>query len=176
MIVVSGPSGVGKGTICKEVSKLTGIRIAISATSREKRAGEEDGRDYYYIPEDEFREKIDRGEFLEYAVVYGHYYGTLLSEVTGDEEVLLEIDVQGGLKLMRDHKDALTIFLEPPSLEELKKRLIKRGRESEAAMAARLTAASAEIEVGHKRYKHVVVNDDVSRAAAEIIDIIKNNK
>lgn len=176
MIVVSGPSGVGKGTICKEVSKLTGIRIAISATSREKRAGEEDGRDYYYIPEDEFREKIDRGEFLEYAVVYGHYYGTLLSEVSGGEEVLLEIDVQGGLKLMRDHKDALTIFLEPPSLEELKKRLIKRGRESEAAMAARLTAASAEIEVGHKRYKHVVVNDDVSRAAAEIIDIIKNNK
>ena len=110
VIVISGPSGVGKGTVCQKVHEISGIKIAISVTSREKRAGEKEGREYYYIDENEFRDKIEAGDFLEYAVVYGHYYGTLKTEVEGSEKItdeladmalsLLEVD-----KVGLDHTD-----------------------------------------------------------------------
>ena len=173
LTVISGPSGVGKGTICKKVSDLTGIRIAISATSRDRRKGETDGKDYYFIPEDEFRLRIERGDFLEYAVVYGHYYGTLKSELDGTD-VILEIDTQGGMKLLKEIPDVLSIFLVPPSLEELRDRIIKRGREPIEAIEPRLKAAEAEIAIGHKRYKYIVTNDDAERAAKEVATIIKH--
>ena len=173
LTVISGPSGVGKGTICKKVSELTGIRIAISATSREQRKGEKEGRDYYFIPEEEFRLRIERGDFLEYAVVYGHYYGTLKTELD-EGDVILEIDTQGGMKLLKEIPDVLSIFLVPPSLEELRERIVKRGREPIEAIEPRLKAAEAEIAIGHKRYKYVVTNDDVTRAAKEVTNIIKS--
>ena len=172
LIVISGPSGVGKGTICKKVSDQTGIRIAISATSRDKRKGETEGKDYYFIPEEEFKLRIERGDFLEYAVVYGHYYGTLKTELT-EGDVILEIDTQGGMKLLKENPDILSIFLVPPSLEELRDRIIKRGREPVEAIEPRLKAAEAEIAIGHKRYKHVITNDDVDRTAKEVAKIIK---
>ena len=173
IIVISGPSGVGKGTVCKRVSELTGIRIAISATSRDKRKGETEGKDYYFIPEEEFRLRIERGDFIEYAVVYGHYYGTLKSEIEGDDDVILEIDTQGAMKVLKTPIEVLSIFLLPPSMEELRDRIVKRGREPKEAIEARLKAAEAEIDIGKRRYKHVVINDDVTRAANEIAKIIK---
>ena len=172
LIVISGPSGVGKGTVCKKVSKLTGIRIAISATSREQRKGEKAERDYYFINEDEFKLRIERGDFLEYAVVYGHYYGTLKTEVA-EGDVILEIDTQGAMKVLKNNPEVLSIFLLPPSMEELRNRIEKRGREPKEAIEARLKAAEAEIDIGKRRYKHVVTNDDSSKAAKEIADIIK---
>lgn len=172
IIVISGPSGVGKGTVCKRVSELTGIRISISATSRERRKGEVEGRDYYYIPEEEFRLRIERGDFLEYAVVYGHYYGTLKSEIEGD--VILEIDTQGAYKVLKA-MEVLSIFILPPSMEELKARLLKRGREPIEVIEARLKAAEAEIAIGRERYKYVVTNEEVERTAQEIAKIIKEH-
>ena len=173
IIVISGPSGVGKGTVCKKVSELTGIRIAISATSRDKRKGETEGKDYYFIPEEEFRLRIERGDFIEYAVVYGHYYGTLKSEIEGDDDVILEIDTQGAMKVLKTPIEVLSIFLLPPSMEELRDRIVKRGREPKEAIEARLKAAEAEIDIGKRRYKYAVVNDNVERAANEIAKIIK---
>ena len=172
LIVISGPSGVGKGTVCKKVSEMTGIRIAISATSREQRKGEKEGQDYYYINEDEFRLRIERGDFLEYAVVYGHYYGTLKSELD-EGDVILEIDTQGAMKVLKVMPEVLSIFLVPPSMDELRDRIVKRGREPKEAIEARLKAAEAEIDIGQRRYKHVVTNDDINRAAKEIAEIIK---
>lgn len=174
LIIISGSSGVGKGTICKRVSELTGLRVAISATSRDRRKGEKEGRDYYYINEDEFKLRIERGDFLEYAVVYGHYYGTLKSEIEAGDDVILEIDTQGAMKAMKSNPEILSIFLIPPSMEELRKRLEKRAREPKEAIEARLKAAEAEIAIGHKRYKYVVTNDDVERASKEVASIIKN--
>ena len=175
VIVISGPSGVGKGTVCQKVHEISGIKIAVSATSREKRAGEKEGREYYYIDENEFRDKIEAGDFLEYAVVYGHYYGTLKSEIEGNENIILEIDTQGAMKVMKKMPEIMSIFLVPPSLEELRKRIEKRGREPKEAIEARMKAAEAEIDIGQRRYKHVVVNDDANRAAKEIVNIINNS-
>ena len=176
IIVISGPSGVGKGTVCAKVSQETGIKIAVSATSREQRKGEVEGRDYYYIDEDEFRLRIERGDFIEYAVVYGNYYGTLKTEIEGDEDVILEIDTQGAMKVLKAMPEVLSIFLLPPSMEELRQRIEKRGREPKEAIEARLKAAEAEIDIGKRRYKHVVTNDDISRTASEIGRIIKAAK
>lgn len=173
VIVISGPSGVGKGTVCKRVSEATGIRIAVSATSREQRKGEIEGRDYYYINEEEFRLRIERGDFLEYAVVYGNYYGTLKSELS-EGDVILEIDTQGAMKVLKAMPEVLSIFLVPPSMEELRERIEKRGRDPKEAIEARLKAAAAEIDIGQRRYKHIVTNDSVERAAAEIVKIIKS--
>ena len=173
VIVISGPSGVGKGTVCKKVSEKTGIRIAISATSRERRKGEVEGKDYYFINEEEFKLRIERGDFLEYAVVYGHYYGTLKSELD-EGDVILEIDTQGAMKVLKNHPEVLSIFLLPPSMEELRERIEKRGREPKEAIEARLKAAEAEIDIGKRRYKHAVTNDNIDRAANEIVKIIMN--
>ena len=166
VIVISGPSGVGKGTVCAQVSKLTGIKIAVSCTSREKRKGEVEGREL----------RIERGDFLEYAVVYGNYYGTLKSEIEGDTDVILEIDTQGAMKVLKTNPEMLSIFLVPPSLEELRRRIVARGREKPEAIEARLAAASAEMDIGKRRYKHVVVNEDAAAAAEEVAKIIRNAK
>ena len=108
-------------------------------------------------------------------MVYGHYYGTLKSEIEGNENIILEIDTQGAMKVMKKMPEIMSIFLVPPSLEELRKRIEKRGREPKEAIEARMKAAEAEIDIGQRRYKHVVVNDDANRAAKEIVNIINNS-
>ena len=133
LYVVSGPSGAGKSTICRMVRKMLGINLATSATTRAPREGEMNGRDYYFLTKEEFLAKEKNGEFLEYATVHGNYYGTLKSEVESrllaGEDVILEIDVQGGLQVKAQYPDAHLIFFKTPTMEELEVRL--RGRKTD---------------------------------------------
>ncbi len=137
LIVISGPSGSGKGTLCSMLRQaLPDLAYSVSVTTRHPRPGEQNGVDYFFISDDEFQRMIDRGEFLEWAEVYGHRYGTACSAVDSQlqagRDVLLEIDVQGGQNVKRLFPDALLIFIEPPSLQELDARIIHRGTEEHA--------------------------------------------
>ena len=176
LITVSGASGTGKGTVCKRLLDTTPELIySISATTRAPRAGELDGREYFFFTRDQFIDKIKRNEFLEYADVYGNYYGTLRSYVDGQRDagrdVLLEIDTQGALKVQKACPDGVFIFLLPPSLEELKQRIIGRGTESPESLSKRLSAAPVEIEIG-RQYDYAVVNDSIENAVEKIKAII----
>ncbi len=176
LITVSGASGTGKGAVCGRLLETTPeLTYSISATTRTPRGGEVDGREYFFFDREHFREKIERGEFLEYADVFGNYYGTLRSYVDGQRDagrdVLLEIDIQGALQVKAACPEGIFIFLLPPSLEELKRRIIGRGTESEESLARRLSAAPSEIDVG-RRYDYAVVNDTIDRAVERIKAII----
>lgn len=176
LIVISGASGTGKGTVCKELlTRETGIAYSVSATSRAPREGEQDGREYYFRTREEFEAMIAAGEFLEYADVYGNYYGTPLAPIeqrrAAGEDILLEIDTQGALNVMERCPDGTFIFLLPPSLEELRRRITGRGTESEESLARRLAAARDEIQLG-RRYRYAVLNDTVEAATARIQTIL----
>ena len=176
LIVVSGPSGTGKGTVCGELLDSTPeLAYSISATTRAPRAGEVDGKNYYFLTKERFEELIAEGGFLEYAKVYGKYYGTPLVKIqerlAEGDDILLEIDTQGALEVMKKCPDGLFIFLLPPSLGELERRIRGRGSETEESLKKRLGNAKAEIAVGEK-YKYVVVNDTVKKAVARIKSII----
>ena len=176
LIVVSGASGTGKGTVCKELlARERGVAFSISATSRAPREGEQDGREYYFRTRTEFETMIAEGAFLEYADVYGNYYGTPLAPIearrSAGEDILLEIDTQGALNVMERCPDGTFIFLLPPSLEELRRRITGRGTESEESLARRLAAARDEIRLG-RRYRYAVLNDTVENAAAQIQTIL----
>ena len=176
LIVISGASGTGKGTVCKELlARESGIAYSVSATSRAPRAGEEEGREYYFRTREEFEQMIADGAFLEYADVYGNYYGTLLAPIekrrAAGEDILLEIDTQGALNVMERCPDGTFIFLLPPSLEELHRRIMGRGTESEESLARRLAAARDEILLG-KRYRYAVLNDAVEAATERIQTIL----
>ena len=176
LIVISGASGTGKGTVCKELlARAPGIAYSISATSRAPRAGEEDGREYYFRTRAEFEAMIAAGEFLEYADVYGNYYGTPLRPIeerrTAGEDILLEIDTQGALNVMERCPDGTFIFLLPPSYEELRRRITGRGTDTAECIAERLAAARDEIRLG-KRYRYAVMNDTVDDAVARIQTIL----
>ena len=176
LIVISGASGTGKGTVCKKIlADLPEIAYSISATTRNPRLGEIDGKEYYFISRDEFKTWISEEKFLEYAEVYGNFYGTPLNKINErlnrGEDILLEIDVQGALNVKKKCPDGVYIFLLPPSLEELKRRIEGRGTESPESLARRLKNAVAEIKIG-KNYNYVVVNDDIDVAAAQIKSII----
>ena len=176
LIVVSGPSGTGKGTVCGELLDSTPeLAYSISATTRAPRAGEVDGKNYYILTKERFEELIAEGGFLEYANVYGNYYGTPLVKIqerlAEGDDILLEIDTQGALEVMKKCPDGLFIFLLPPSLGELERRIRGRGSETEESLKKRLGNAKAEIAVGEK-YKYVVVNDTVKKAVARIKSII----
>ena len=176
LIVISGASGTGKGTVCKELlTREAGIAYSVSATSRTPRAGEQDGREYYFRTRAEFEKMIAAGEFLEYADVYGNYYGTPLAPIeerrAAGEDILLEIDTQGALNVMERCPDGTFIFLLPPSLEELQRRITGRGTESEESLARRLAAARDEILLG-KRYRYAVLNDAVEAATERIQTIL----
>ncbi len=176
LIVISGASGTGKGTVCKELlTRETGIAYSVSATSRAPREGEQDGREYYFRTRTEFEAMIAAGEFLEYADVYGNYYGTPLAPIeqrrAAGEDILLEIDTQGALNVMERCPDGTFIFLLPPSLEELRRRITGRGTESEESLARRLAAARDEIQLG-RRYRYAVLNDTVEAATARIQTIL----
>ena len=176
LIVISGASGTGKGTVCKELLvRERGIAYSVSATSRAPRDGEAEGREYYFRTRTEFEAMIAAGAFLEYADVYGNYYGTPLAPIearrAAGEDILLEIDTQGARSVMERCPDGTFIFLLPPSFEELRRRITGRGTESKERLARRLAAARDEIRLG-RRYRYAVLNDTVENAAARIQTIL----
>ncbi len=180
LIIFSGPSGVGKGTVRKLFFDREELNLAfsISMTTRKPRNGEVDGQDYYFVSQDRFKEAIENGEMLEHAEFVGNYYGTLMSEVDRlrDEgkNVLLEIEVQGALQVIDRVPDSLSIFLVPPSLEELRRRIEGRKTESEDIIQERLDKATKEMEMMN-HYRYVICNENPELAADSVALIIKRN-
>lgn len=177
VVIVSGPSGVGKSTICQAVVKrLSNVYLSVSATTRPKSQAEVDGQDYWFISKEEFQERIDKGMLLEYAEVFGHLYGTPKDKVDealeAGKSVILEIDVQGAQQVKKIFPDAVMIFILPPSQKELAERMNLRGREGADAAEARLGEASSEIAAAWQYYKHLVINEDLEQAVNEIVQII----
>lgn len=180
LIILSGPSGAGKGTVLKEVMKTyKNLAVSVSVTTRAPREGEVNDVNYHFKTIEEFKELAHEGAFLESECVYGNYYGTLKSEVferiEKGQDVVLEIDVKGAFNVLGRYPDAVSIFVCPTSLEELKGRLAGRGSETEAALKLRLKSAIGEIKQATK-YGYVVVNDDVAECADDVIAIIKAEK
>lgn len=171
MLVVSGPSGSGKSTICKRLLQDPRVVFSVSATTRKPRPGEVDGRDYHFLSADEFRARIAKGAFIEHAEVFGNLYGTLREPMEAakarGQVYLLEIDVQGANQLRALGEEGVYIFIAPPDFEELKRRLSGRGTESPEVLQRRLHKAEDELRERH-RYDHVVVNDELERAVAEV--------
>lgn len=180
LLVISGPSGCGKGTVSKALlERNSDIEFSISSTTRKKRKGEEDGVNYFFVDEEEFEDRVKNNEFLEYAFVHNNYYGTprdfVLEEIEKGEIVLLEIDVQGAMQVKKNYKNVVFVFLLPPNMAELKNRITKRGTESEEAINRRFENAFEELSfVGE--YDYFVVNDEVDNAVNDIENIIKVEK
>lgn len=178
LIVLSGPSGVGKGTVRKALFDMEDhdLTYSVSMTTRPMREGEVDGVDYYFVSKEDFEKRISENGFLEYEEFFGNYYGTPRDKVEQQldlgHEVVLEIEVQGALKVRNQVKDAVFIFLVPPSKKALKDRLISRGTEDDQTINSRLEKAEKEFQVAHK-YDYIVVNDDVYNAADRILAIIR---
>lgn len=180
VIVVSGPSGVGKSTICKEVvNRLSDVQLSVSVTTRTKSESETDGKDYWFITREDFQKRIHQDLLLEYAEVFGNMYGTprdkIDEAIKAGKSVILEIDVQGGKQAKDIYRDAVMIFILPPSQKELKQRMDGRGRENTEIAEERLNGASEEIAVAWQYYHHMVINDDLEMAIKEVVEIIKNN-
>lgn len=181
LIIFSAPSGSGKSTIINKLMSEYGLRgrFSISATSRKPRGSEQDGVEYYFLSEEDFRRRISEGDFLEYEEVYpGCFYGTLRSEVdrTLDrgENVILDIDVQGGLNVKKIYGDrALTLFIQPPSIERLRERLERRGTDAPEVIERRLAKAETELSFAPK-YDAVVVNDDLEEACRDAARVIED--
>jgi guanylate kinase len=179
VVIVSGPSGVGKSTICQEIiKKLDNIYLSVSVTTRPKSDTEVDGKDYWFVSEQEFKERIEKNMLLEYAEVFGHMYGTprdkVEQAVNEGKNVILEIDVQGAKKTQMVFPDAVMIFILPPTEKDLVKRLDNRGRDSADVTEQRLSGASDEIAAAWQYYKHMVINEDLQQAVDECIQIIKD--
>lgn len=178
LIVLSGPSGVGKGTVRRALFEKRGNKLdySVSMTTRKMRPGEVDGVDYYFVSKEEFEQRIKDGKFLEYAQFVGNYYGTPLDKIEekieAGKEVVLEIEVNGALQVKDKVKDAVMIFLVPPSKEDLFTRLRNRGTESEEIIEQRVKKAASEFKMAYK-YDYIVVNDDVDNAADRIMAIIR---
>ena len=176
LLVVSGPSGVGKGTLVKALmDRNSRIKMSVSATTRAPRPGEVEGVHYFFKTEEEFKAMVDRGEFLEYMHVFGsNYYGTprsFVEKTLKTQSVILEIDVVGALNVKKEFPETVLVMVVPPTLEELKRRLAGRGSETEAQIENRL--ARMEYELSYKdQYDYIIVNDDLERAIAELCKII----
>lgn len=175
LVVVSGPSGAGKGTICQALLEKTPLAYSVSATTRKPRAGEVDGESYYFLSVEAFEKMIEKDELLEWAKVYDNYYGTPLKKVeeklAAGEDILLEIDTQGAMKVREKFPEGVYIFILPPSLAELERRIRGRDTETEDVLQKRLVAAIDEIEAG-KCYKYVVTNDEVDGAVDSVCAIL----
>lgn len=176
LVIVSGPSGAGKSTIISRVKeRRSDIRFSVSATTREPRAGEIDGVDYYFKSQEEFWEMIKADAFLEHAEYVSNYYGTptapVDSNIAAGYTVILDIEVQGAAQVMDKRPDAVSIFLCPPSMEELERRLRGRGTDSEEKIRDRLMAAHREYAQAHK-YSYIIINDDADTAVRELDAII----
>jgi guanylate kinase len=180
VVIVSGPSGVGKSTICKEVVKrLNNIHLSVSVTTRPKGENEVDGRDYWFISEQQFQQQVNEGSLLEHAEVFGHFYGTPKNRVEevlrAGENIILEIDVQGANQVKAIYPAAVMIFILPPTQKELAQRMNLRGREDAQAAEERLNGASTEIAAAWQYYKHMVINDDLEQAVKEVVQIIEQS-
>lgn len=180
LLIISGPSGVGKGSICKSLlSKNKNTVYSVSVTTRAPRKGEVDGKNYFFVNEKEFIYRRDRGEFLEWAKVFGNYYATPAAEVkellAADKNVVLEIDTQGAMQVKSACPNGISIFILPPSYGELKKRITKRGSETEEARQKRLALANSEMELA-KTYDYQLINDSVEKTTDAILDIIAKNR
>ncbi|ADQ04419.1 guanylate kinase [Caldicellulosiruptor owensensis OL] len=180
LIVISGPAGTGKGTVVgKLLEKNPNIKLSISKTTRKPRPGEKEGVNYFFVSREQFEEEIKNERFLEYAEYNNNYYGTpkdfVLESLRKGFDVILEIETKGALKIKKAFSDAVLIFLLPPSLEELHRRLIKRGTESEDEIKTRLEIAKNEIKLVSE-YDYCVINDDVDNAVEKIQKIIEVEK
>ena len=176
LFVVSAPSGTGKTTLCRAMTRVfPGLDYSISYTTRPPRPGDENGRDYYFISPAEFQARIDRNDFAEWAEIYGYRYGTsrsLLEKIRGEgRDVILDIDGQGARQLREQDLEGTFIFLLPPSLAELRRRLSLRGTEGKAAMQERLRKAQAEMAEA-RGYDYLIVNDDLEKAEAQLKAVI----
>jgi guanylate kinase len=175
LFVISGPSGAGKGTICQRLKEQGVIELSVSMTTRKPRPGEVDGVNYFFVTEEEFKEYIRKDGFLEYAQVYNHYYGTpkdiVLEKLTKSKDVVLEIDIQGALKVKETYPKGVFIFIMPPSMAELRRRITGRGSETEADIILRLGETLKEVSY-IDRYDYCVINDNIEEAVQRVTDII----
>ncbi len=176
LFVISGPSGTGKGTICKELVKTMDIVMSVSETTRAPRDGEIQGKNYFFVTKEAFQTKIQEDGFIEYAEVYGNYYGTpkefILNKIESGQDVVLEIDFQGALQVKEKFPNGIFIFILPPSMKELRQRIVKRGTESEKSFKERFNNALKEISYIDK-YDYCVINDEVECAATKVKTIIE---
>ncbi|MGB9750099.1 MAG: guanylate kinase [Caldisericia bacterium] len=183
LIVISGPSGSGKGTIIKEVMKnLPDLLYSVSYTTRPKREGEVEGKDYFFIDKNKFEKLIEKDFFIEWAKVYDYYYGTskefVYEKLKNGKDIILEIEIQGARKIREiyDKKDVVFIFIAPPDFKELEKRILNRKRgETEEEIKKRMEFAKKEIEES-KNYDYIVINDNIKRATKKVISIIDKER
>jgi guanylate kinase len=179
LIVISGPSGAGKGTICKSLVEKSNVWLSVSATTRSPREGEENGKNYFFISEKQFTEKIKCSDFFEYAEVYGNYYGTpkssVIEMIDSGKDVILEIDIQGALRVKETCLEGVFIFILPPSMKELKNRIVGRGSETQESLMTRLKSAYDEINYISK-YNYAVINETVDETVNKIESIIVAEK
>jgi len=178
VVIVSGPSGVGKSTVCSQVVKrLENVYLSISVTTRPIGRTEVDGRDYCFVSKQRFQQQIDRGLLLEHAKVFGNFYGTPRDKVdealNAGKTVILEIDVQGAKQVRAVYPDAVMIFILPPTRKELAKRMNGRAREEQKAAEERLDGAGTEIAAAWQYYKYMVINDNLEQAVNEVVEIIQ---
>ncbi|GAQ26064.1 MULTISPECIES: guanylate kinase [Tepidanaerobacter] len=176
LIVVSGPSGVGKGTLCNALVKnIDNLFISISATTRPPRTGEVNGVNYIFMNQENFEEKIEEGQFLEWAKVYNNYYGTpkefVIEKLKEGKDVILEIDIQGAAQVKKNCPNGVFVFIAPPSLEELRKRIINRGTDNEESINLRLKSAKEEMRASFD-YDYVIINDDLDKAVLKLQSVI----
>jgi guanylate kinase len=177
VFVITGPSGVGKGTLISQLlDRVPGLELSVSATTREPREGEVDGRDYHFLTREEFDQRVEREDFLEFATYSGNSYGTLRSEVRkrleGGHSVVLEIEVQGARQVRAAMRESIQVFIAPPDPAVLRQRLESRGADSAAAIDARLEVAEQEL-AAQGEFAHCVINADLERAAADLEGIVR---
>lgn len=180
LVVVSGPSGAGKGTVCKAyLNKYEDTFLSVSATTRKPRPGEIDGTHYYFLEEEKFKSMIENDGFIEWANFCGNYYGTpkkaVCDMLDDGKDVILEIEVQGAMKVKEQFPEAVFVFVLPPSMSELRKRLIGRQTETMEVIEKRLNTALWELDMS-KEYNYILVNDDVENAAEKLNGILKSEK
>ena len=177
LIVVSGFSGAGKGTLLKSlVSKYENYQISISATTRSPREGEKEGREYFFVAKEKFEDMISKGEFMEYAQYVGNYYGTpkkyVEDRMKKGKDVILEIEIQGALQIKKNYPDALLLYVVPPSILELKNRLLNRGSETMELIESRLRRAKEEA-MGIEEYDYIIVNEELDFSVEELHHVIE---